>query len=188
MDPFYPKPTAVVSSGLPEGEKARLAERFDVVPLPPDPDLPEAVACHPDMIFAEAAGSLFFSRRYAETYPDLIRTLTEKTGHSAVLSDAPRSAVYPRDVGANALVWNRRGKEPLLVGRLDAVFPELLRCAKEAGIRAVPTRQGYATCSSIALPDALLTSDDGLRKSLLPYDGNVFWVPNDGFILLGYDA
>ena len=43
---------------LPEKEMKRLSDRFDVLPLPPDPDLPEPVACHPDMILAEAAGAV----------------------------------------------------------------------------------------------------------------------------------
>jgi len=187
MDPSSVKPLAVVSSELPEKEMKRLSDRFDVLPLPPDPDLPEPVACHPDMILAEAAGALFLSRRYAETYPGLIHALAEKTGLPVILSDAPRSTVYPHDVGCNAFVWEREEGDALLVGRLESLFPEILRRAEEAGIRAVHVRQGYAACSCIPLPGMLLTSDWGIMKALRPYSEEVFWVPSYGILLPGYN-
>ena len=181
------KPLAVVSSAVPEKELAKLSRRADVLPLPPDPDLPEPVACHPDMILCEAAGTLFLHRRYAETYPALTEELSRKTGLPVILSDAPRSPVYPEDAGCNAFVWKREEGEPLLVGRLDILFPELLRRAEEAGIRSVHGRQGYAACSCIPLPSMLLTSDWGIMRALRPYSDEVTWVPSDGILLPGYD-
>ena len=187
-NPRRGRQAAAVSSAAPEKERERLSAWADVIPLPPDPDLPEPVACHPDMILCEAAGTLFLSRRYAETWPALLRELTEKTGLPAVLSDAPRSPVHPADAGCNAFVWEREEGEPLLVGRLDILFPEILRRAEEAGIRAVHVRQGYAACSCLPLPGALLTSDLGIVRALKPYSDKVFWVPADGILLPGYDG
>ena len=182
------RPLAVVSRDMPEDERQKLAGSFDVLPLPPDPDLPGPIASHPDMIFAAFGGVLFFSRRYGETYPAVAEELSRRSGMRAVFSDAPRSPVYPLDVGCDVLVWERRNAPPLLAGRLDAVFPEILAHAEACGIRCVNVRQGYAACSCIALPDALLTSDDGIRKALRPYAENVYRVPNDGIRLPGYGA
>lgn len=187
MEKTLPKPLAAVSSAVPEKERGKLSEYADVIPLPPDPDLPEPVAAHPDMILCEVSGTLFFSRRYAETYPALIREIAEKSGKTVLLSDAPRSPVYPEDAGCNAFVWEREDGNPLLVGRLDILFPEIPQKAREAGIRAVHVRQGYAACSSLPLPSVLLTSDWGITRALRPYSDAVVWVPSDGILLPGYD-
>ncbi len=171
---------------MPEEERSVLGRDFDVFPLPPDPDLPSPVADHPDMVFSEVGGTLFFSRRYGEAHPAAVEALCRRTGLPLVLSDAPRSDRYPLDVGCNALVWKRRNTPPILAGRLDALFPEILAHAKACGIACVHVRQGYAACSCISLPDALITSDEGIRKALLPHDDRVYWVPNDGIRLPGY--
>lgn len=187
MEKQQPKPLAAVSSAVPEKERGKLAGYAEVIPLPPDPNLPEAVAAHPDMILCEVAGTLFFSRRYAEAYPALIREIAEKSGKPVVLSDAPRSPVYPEDAGCNAFVWEREDGVPLLVGRLDILFPEIPHKAEEEGIRAVHVRQGYAACSCIPLPSMLLTSDWGIMRALRTYSDAVCWVPSDGILLPGYD-
>ena len=171
---------------MPEKERSRLARDFDVLSLPPDPDLPAPVADHPDMIFAEVGGTLFFSRRYRDAFPAAVEELCRRTGLPVILSDVPRSARYPFDVGCNALVWKRRDAPVILAGRLDALFPEIPAYAKACGFECVHVRQGYAACSCIALPDALLTSDDGIRKTLLPHDEHVYLVPNEGIRLPGY--
>ena len=186
MNDPAPSFLAVVSGETPAEEIRALGREFAVLPLPPDPDLPLPVACHPDMIFAEAAGALFFSRRYGETYPALVAELSRLSGMPAVFSDAPRSPEYPRDVGCDALVWRRREGPPILAGLLDALFPELLARAREAGFLCVHVRQGYAACSCIALPDALFTSDDGIAKALSRVAENVYSVPKEGILLPGY--
>ena len=187
MDKAQPKPLAAVSSAVPEKERGKLAKYAEVIPLPPDPDLPEPVAAHPDMILCEIWGTLFFSRRYAEAYPALIREIAEKSGKTVLLSDAPRSPVYPEDAGCNAFVWEREDEDSLLIGRLDILFPEILRKAEEEGIRAVHVRQGYAACSCLPLPSVLLTSDWGIMRALKPYSDAVYWVPSDGILLPGSD-
>ena len=181
------KPLAAVSSAVPEKEIGKLSRYADVLLLPPDPALPEPVASHPDMILCEVAGTLFLPRGYAEAYPALLRELTEKSGKPVVLSDAPRSSVYPEDAGCNAFVWEREEGEPLLIGRLDILFPEIPRRAEEAGIRAVHVRQGYAACSCLPLPSLLLTSDWGIMRALKPVTDAVCWVPAEGILLPGYN-
>lgn len=183
----HSKPLALVSEETPESERKRLSAWADVLSLPPDPDLAPPVASHPDMICVAFRGKIFFSRRYAEAFPALIREIKARSGFEAVLSDAPRSGKYPFDVGANVLFWERRDGEPLLVGRLDAVFPEILSFAEDEGIRRINVRQGYAACSCLALPGALLTADDGIIKALAPFSDSAFWVPNEGILLPGYD-
>ncbi len=171
-----------VSCLLPQSVQDELARDFHVIPLTSDPRLPSSVASHPDMILSVIGENLILPRSYYEENCDLFDSVRE-IGYSIVLSDAPRSQVYPADVGLNVAV----GKD-FIICRTDSTATEVLDAAKESGMDIINVKQGYAGCSCIVTDSAVLTSDIGIHRALAEHGIDSTYVDKSGISLPGYDV
>lgn len=175
--------TCLCPSVLPEKMLAKLREHCHVIPLPPDETLDEPVQCHPDMLCTVMDGTIFFPRTYAEAYPGTIDEITTRTAYKLILTDAPRSSLYPEDVSLNVTVL-----PTTIVCRTASTAPELLEFAEKSGRKIISVRQGYAGCSCITCGDAVLTSDTGIHRTLTQHGIDCTFVKNSGIHLPGYNV
>lgn len=175
------KNICLCSSALPEKIANRLGEEFTLIPLPPDRTVDEPVQHHPDMICAAVEKTVFFHRSYAESHPELMAEIAEKSGCRIVLTDSPRSKNYPEDIALNAAVL-----PSALVCLAPHTAPELLREAENTGRRVISVKQGYAACSSLVCTEAVLTSDRSIHRALTECGIDCSYISSDGIALPGY--
>ncbi|MBE6618053.1 MAG: hypothetical protein E7627_08995 [Ruminococcaceae bacterium] len=173
----------IISSEMPREIRDSLSRDFDVFTLPPDPLLDKPVHSHPDMILCVVDDNLILPRGYYEAHHQMIDCITETCGYSLILSDAPRSSVYPHDVGMNVAVGKR-----FIICRTESTAPEIIEAAKEAGLEIIPVKQGYAGCSCIVTDKAVLTSDEGIHRALTERGIDSFYADKSGIALPGYDV
>ena len=173
----------VISSLVPEDIRSKLAEKFRVIPLPPDCSLPAPVAAHPDMIFSVVGDKLITHEEYYGLNGNVIDEIVSLGKFSVVLSSSKRGNVYPMDVGFNAAVSDK-----FIVCRTDSTAKEVLDTAESAGIEIISVRQGYAGCSAVVAGDIVLTSDIGIHKALSLRGYRSYFAEKDGIILPGYDT
>lgn len=171
------------SAELPDKMREKLSDLFYVIPLPPDECLAEPVRCHPDMLCAVIDEKIIFPSVYAQKYRAVIEEISNYSGYSVVLSNMPRNARYPSDVGLNAAI----GRD-FVVCRAESTSPELIKCAKSSGRRIINVKQGYAGCSCIIAGDAVLTSDTGIYNALAKEGIEAELCDNSGILLPGYDV
>ncbi len=170
---------AVISETVPRHMADKLAERFDILRLPPDRTIAPPVSSHPDMIISQIGETFIIPQSYYEAYPYITEQISDCSGLSLTRSCAPRSAGYPLDVSLNAAVG-----DDLVICRKDTCAPEILSAAGSLGYRIVNVKQGYAGCSCIVTPAGVITSDKGIFSAMC---GNSVYVPNNGILLPGYD-
>lgn len=184
----------IVSSTMPQKAVSTLRHRAEVVLLPPDPQLPEPVASHPDMLLFALEDTLVVHETYYSIAQTQIDHILSSTQMHLLLSHCPRGNLYPLDVGLNALVCGR-----YLLGRLDVLAPEVLALATEKGLTPVFVRQGYAGCNGLTIPhgtsshstairdDLLLTADPSLTRAATEWGIPVLPAPCADILLPGYD-
>ncbi len=177
------KKLCIVSWDLPDEMKKDLADTFCVYSLPRDSLLDSPVAFHPDMILSVIGNSIIIPRSYYTANRKLIDEIAHHSNHNIVTSDAPRTAVYPADVGMNVAIGNG-----FIICRPESTAPEILDAAKKAGLELIPVKQGYAGCSCIVTDKAVLTSDEGIHKELTAREIASFYVNKAGISLPGYDV
>ncbi|MBQ2726692.1 MAG: hypothetical protein IJF78_13385 [Clostridia bacterium] len=176
-------PVCVCSSLLSEEAVHTLNQRFRVVLMPPDNDLPEPIRCHPDSIFAVVGEQLIFPRSYAESYPGIVEEISSLSGLRLILSDASRGSVYPLDASLNAAC----GRDFLLC-RPDIAAPEILSAAEQQNLTVIPVRQGYAGCACLMTDRAVLTFDSGIARVLESRPPPCVLLDSGGISLHGYDC
>lgn len=174
---------AVVSSAMPPDALATLRHiAASVITLPPDPSLPAPVASHPDMLLFSIGDALVTHRSYYTAAQTEIDRILACSGLRLVLTDCPRGAAYPLDVGLNALLCGK-----YLFGRTDVLAPEILTLASENGFLPVHIRQGYAGCSGLVIGDAIATADPSLTQAAAKHGIPVIPAPYEEILLPGYD-
>ena len=176
-------PVCICSSLLSEEALRTLRQRFRVILLPPDNDLPEPIRCHPDSIFAMVGDRLIFSRSYGDAYPGLAEEIVSFSGLRLILSDAPRGSVYPSDASLNAAC----GRDFLLC-RPDIAAPEILAAAEQQNLPVIPVRQGYAGCACLVTDHAVLTFDSGIARVLEAREIPCVLLDSGGISLPGYNC
>lgn len=154
-----------------------LKKDFEIIQLPPDNSLPEAVNGHSDLLIFKIDNKLVTRKSYYRTAEDKIDLICEKCGLELILSNAEAGDKYPSDCGLCAAVSGRN-----IICRKASVDEEILRLADVLGYNLINVPQGYSNCSCAVLADgAIITADRGIAKvtlengidTLLITEGNV---------------
>jgi len=170
---------AIISENCPNAAKNRLAAFFTVITLPPDPLLASPVSSHPDMLITIISKTLFCHSEYYKIASETIDTILSLCGLDLVCVNSPRGAVYPLDVGLNALILQDRQK---LIARRDTLASELLPYL------AADTKQGYAGCSSLYINGTLVTADPSMICAAQKCGIPTHLLPQGGILLPGYNT
>lgn len=173
----------VCSSLLSDEALHILRERFPVILLPPDNDLPGPIQFHPDSIFTVIGRDLILSAAYAAAHPETVHEIPSCGQFRPVLSDARREPFYPYDAGLNAAVGRN-----FVICRPESAAPEILQAADRYGYSLIPVRQGYAGCACLVTDDAVLTGDPGIAKVLASHGIPGLLLSNEGICLPGYSS
>ncbi len=183
------KTVAVVSSSMPTSAKEDLRPLVrDIIVLHPDPQLPSPVSSHPDMLLFSLGDTLITYRSYYAIAQAAMDKLLAYTGLHLVLTDHPHGAVYPGDVGLNALPLSPPTKTGgYLFARPASLAPEVTAWASAFDYRILPVKQGYAGCSGLAVGGTLVTADPSLHRAAVAVGIPVVSVAQEGILLPGYD-
>lgn len=153
----------------------------EVIAIPDNPDVADAVSCHADIsVFFDGENELFLAPYLKNT--DFLRQL-EKIGLQIRVCDFVQNKNYPNDVQLNIC---RAGK--YFFCNPETADGEIVRYLQNtSGLRMIAVNQGYAACSTLYLKDnALITSDNGIRTAAENCGFNVLAI-TPGFISLpGY--
>ncbi|MBQ3228557.1 MAG: hypothetical protein IJB43_08245 [Clostridia bacterium] len=161
----------------PKGVLDSLKKDFEIIQLPPDTSLPEAVNGHSDLLIFKIDNKLVTRKSYYRTAKDKIDLICDKGGLELVLSETKAGDKYPSDCGLCAAVSGRK-----IICRKASTDVEILRLADDPGYNLLNVPQGYSKCSCAVLADgAIITADRGIAKvtlengidTLLISEGNV---------------
>jgi len=168
---------------LVSGEYPELAENLRQKGITPietlfDFRLPSPVGFHPDMQVCILGDEIFV----LEGGP--LRDKLAAYGLSVKETEIPPQKEYPRDVLCNGFVWGG-----WLVANPKTLDVRIQDSAREQGLRTLPVRQGYASCSVARVDDkAAVTADLGMARCLESCGFEVLRI-RPGFITLpGYDT
>ena len=157
----------------------RLRElKIEVIETSFDSRLPKPTAFHPDM----QACPLDLETLFVLRESSLLKKLAFYDMIATETAGFPQSR-YPGDVLCNAFAWNG-----FLVGNMGAIDKKLRKKALQAGLRELPVRQGYASCSAALVTEtAAMVSDPGMAEALEKKGFEILRI-RPGFIELpGYD-
>lgn len=144
----------------PQGALDALKKFFDIIQLPPDTSLPEAVNGHSDLLIFKLDNKLVTRKSYYRTAKDKIDIICEKCGLELILSDAESGDKYPNDCGLCAAVSGRN-----IICRKASADEVILHFADDFGYSVLDVHQGYSKCSCAVLADgAIITADRGIAK------------------------
>lgn len=161
----------------PKGVLDSLKKDFEIIQLPPDTSLPEAVNGHSDLLIFKIDNKLVTRKCYYRTAKDKIDLICDKSGLELVLSDVEAGDHYPNDCGLCAAISGRK-----IICRKASADGEILRLADDPGYNLLNVPQGYSKCSCAVLADgAIITADRGIAKvthengidTLLITEGNI---------------
>ncbi len=161
-----------------------LKKKFEIIQLPPDASLPEAVNGHSDLLIFKIDNKLVTRKSYYRTAKYKIDLICEKSGLELILSDAEADNKYPNDCGLCAAVSGRN-----IICRKASANGEILRLADDLEYNLLNVPQGYSKCSCAVLADgAIVTADRGIAK--VTQDAGIdTLVITPGYVALpGYDC
>ena len=137
-------------------EKALQSLGFKPIPLAADKRLNQTVSSHADTLIYTNGTVCIANSDYKQALPNEVRTLI--TG----VAESP-SGGYPTDAIFNALCIGK-----LVFARQASLAEAVKASANSAGYTLVNTNQGYAKCSTLAIPpkNAAITADSGMAKAM----------------------
>ncbi|MBO5945930.1 MAG: hypothetical protein J6Q69_04925 [Clostridia bacterium] len=170
-----------------ECERALLIRGYNVIRMPAARELSPPMASHPDMLLFYHKGQIISTADYGEVGEYVFTDLRCACDVKMKFTSSTHADRYPRDAILNALVIGDR-----LFCKRDTVDEAVLSYAKEAGLKIVPTRQGYPACTVLALDEShAITADRGMGEVMrnegisvtLIEDGDISLPPYEyGFI------
>ena len=161
----------------PQGTLDAIKKHFDIIQLPPDTSLPEAVNGHSDLLIFKLDNKLVTRKSYYRTAKEKIDLICDKSALELILSDAEAGDHYPNDCGLCAAVSGRN-----IICRKASADGEIMHLAEDLGYNLLNVPQGYSKCSCAVLSDgAIITADKGIAKvasengidALLITEGNI---------------
>ena len=155
---------AIVDERISRNCETELLERgFEIIKLPADKRLGEAVASHTDMLLFRCENTLIGSRQYFEKNGEVFKKIKAALpSFDFILSDEPIISKYPNDAIFNAL---RVGNK--LFAKVDSVSQALLDTARTSGLEVIGVKQGYPACTVLAVSDNFaITADRGMASAL----------------------
>ena len=140
-----------------------LKKEFNIVQLPPDPSLPEAVCGHSDLLIFRLGNHLITRKSYYPAANGEIDFICGQSALELILSDSAVGIKYPNDCGFCAAVSGKN-----LICRHSSTDREILGLASELGYKILNVPQGYTKCSCAVLADgAIITADRGISTVTL---------------------
>lgn len=166
----------------PKGVLDSLKKEFEIIQLPPDTSLPEAVNGHSDLLIFKIDNKLVTRKNYYRTAKDKIDLICDKGGLELVLSEAEAGEEYPSDCGLCAAVSGR-----IMICRKASTDVEILRLADDPGYNLLNVPQGYSKCSCAVLADgSIITADRGIAKVTLENGIDTLLITEGNIELPGY--
>ncbi len=165
-------------------ERGLLRLGFRVIKLPPLPNLPAAMASHPDMLMLAYKNEIVTSCLYAESADYILSDITLALDgvRLNVCSDSQGDS-YPYDCIYNALVIGDK-----LFTKTDTAASGVISLAKRHGLNIVHTNQGYPACTTLPLGNSFaITSDKGMERALQNEGIRVTLIENGDISLPPYD-
>jgi hypothetical protein len=161
----------------PAGVLDSLKKEFEVIQLPPDSSLPDAVNGHSDLLIFRLENYLVARKSYYITAKDKIDLICKEAKLELILSDAESGDRYPKDCGLCAAISGDK-----IICRKASADGEILRLTETLKYSILNVGQGYSKCSCAILADgAIITADRGIAAvtlengidSLLISEGNI---------------
>ena len=149
--------------------------------LPPHPTLPAPVSSHPDMLLFFAQTAVFCTEIYQKIAARELEHLS-RFCHLPIVTVAEEvEKSYPRDILLNAA---QVGKHLLCRPSHTS-----LSLTKGSGLDVIPTRQGYAKCSTLPVGShALITEDASITAAAKQRGLDVLQIMGGIVRLEGYDT
>ncbi|MBQ8258570.1 MAG: hypothetical protein IJY97_03315 [Clostridia bacterium] len=155
---------------------------FEIIQLPPDASLPEAVNGHGDLLIFKIDNKLVTRKSYYRTAKDKIDLICDNGGLELVLSDVEAGDHYPNDCGLCTVISGKN-----IICRNVSTDVEILRLADDLGYNLLNVQQGYSKCSCAVLADgAIITADRGIAKVTLENDIDTLLITEGNVALPGY--
>lgn len=150
---------------------------YRVIKTLKEPNLPEPLCGHPDMILCKLKDRDFVGKSTNRGLFTKAGNLNFIEGKSDLKTEYPYDIAYNCALVGNFLFCNEK--------YADAV---ILAYCKNKGIRIINTKQGYAKCSICIVSDnAIITADKNIYNLAVKNDIDVLMVSNNGILLDGYD-
>ncbi len=166
----------------PRGVLDSLKKEFEIIQLPPDPSLPEAVNGHSDLLIFILEKHLITRKSYYRSARNEIDLICEKGNLGLILSDTQAGDIYPNDCGLCAAISNNK-----IICRKLSADVQILRLASSLGYTVLDVPQGYSKCSCAVLADgAIITSDRGIVKIALKSGIDTLLISEGNIDLPGY--
>ncbi len=171
------KTTLFVNHFMPDGMIKIIAQGYNrVIKIKENKNLPKPVALHPDMQILAIGENLIMTESLYKALPF--------SYENVVFAKNEHTDVYPGDVGLNACLVG-----DYLIAREDTIDPALKEACIKEGITIIPTRQGYAKCSTLAIATRGIISADTTIVSAAKEHGIDALLISSGHIRLdGYDC
>ena len=155
---------------------------FEVLTLPPHPNLSEAVASHTDMLILSLGNEIISLAEYCDVAPYVFTDLYDfvrKSGRRIYFTDDRLFPEYPRDCALNCLKIG----EYLFV-KADTCSRHIIEKADELRLQIVNVRQGYPACTVLRLDDRhVITADRGMARVMRDMGITVYEIENGGIKL-----
>ena len=119
-------------------------------------------------------------------HPDIYMCKLGVTDDSPVFFGSPDSISekYPGDIIYNAVCSGK-----YFIHKLSETSPDLLKAAKDMGMKVINTRQGYSKCSTAVIDEnSFITSDKAIALPLEAEEADVLLIEKGYIKLRGYDT
>lgn len=157
----------------------KLVHEHELVLLEPCERLDKPVASHADMQILCIDDNVIVTRSVYENN----KSLRDAIACERVLfAKKEHGREYPSDVGLNALYF--RGA---LYAKRASLDPTVIKLCENKCIEIINVAQGYTKCSTLALDDAIVTSDHGIAKAAGERGAEVLLITPGHVKLDGYD-
>ncbi len=144
---------------------------FELVLLPPLPDLSPPIASHTDLLVLPIGKTILTHARYATIAERELSRIAEH-GYKIEVCNTAIGDTYPRDVALCACVTDK-----YLICNVKHTAPEAIALAQAAGLKLVGVSQGYAKCSCAVLSDgAIITADAGIYNAICSSGGDALLI------------
>ena len=157
---------------------------FNVITLPKNPSLPEAIASHPDSLMFRYGDRLITTADYCDRAAYIFSDLREYYPALKICFTADTLGKrYPDDCRFNALTVGKN-----LVCRSESISEAILRMAEKNGLSVVNSRQGYPACTTLLIDEGnAVTSDEGMARLLTSLSVSVSLISAGGISLPPYE-
>ncbi|MBQ4546820.1 MAG: hypothetical protein IJA17_06650 [Oscillospiraceae bacterium] len=181
--PNFPTGNVTVTAVSSEAENvisALQSAKIAVVPVEPNPNLPEGIASHADLQLLHLGGNSVLTASCSKKSSEMLEML----GFELKTAENELDFSYPDDCLINAEIIGRN-----IIVNPDIIDRKLMEFAEENNYNIIAVKQGYAKCSVLAVcEDAVITADPGIAKILTQKEIEVLKIKEGGIYLKGYDT